>query len=346
MRGFISFLFVAFLGCIPVGKESSGTNLKAQDDRLYVRYEGPADVVQFQMFQGVTQVLEEIQPGLFEAEIELPDAEKAVFSYDLIAHRQDSTGKMVAVGEVTKTGMPSYEFIGPARTQNFRKAEELRGELIDTVLASIHLEEDRMLMFYFPPAISAETPIFYFTDGSNVGEYAPWVDALIQEGSIQSVILIGVYASEEHRYEEYVNNGIPNEYFPRHEAFFLEEVMPQVEDRIPDWGGKRYLYGVSNGAAFCMYMGLNYPDLFAEVVAFSTADYITELIQPIVFKYDAYPSFYLGAGRYEDSFFQDNKRFAEKLYRRGIDLEWKEFVSGHDFFTWRYEFLEYLVRGF
>ena len=50
---------------------------------------------------------------------------------------------------------------------------------------------------------------------------------------------------------------------------------------LEDWKGKRYMYGVSNGGAFCMYAGINYPDLFEEVIAFSTADYISEMIQPI-----------------------------------------------------------------
>jgi enterochelin esterase-like enzyme len=115
---------------------------------------------------------------------------------------------------------------------------------------------------------------------------------------------------------------------------------------LPNWKGKRYIYGFSNGGAFCMHAGINHPDLFEEIIAFSTADYITEFLRPIEFHFEKYPKFYMGAGRYEESIFKENTKFVPKLKSKNIQVEFKEFISGHDYNVWKFEFLTYLKKRF
>lgn len=121
-----------------------------------------------------------------------------------------------------------------------------------------------------------------------------------------------------------------------------------------------------------MHEGMNNPNKFEEIIAFSTADYIKnpksllseedlkrievldqeareELLQylkPIEFKFEQYPSFYMGAGRYEESIFKDNIEFLEVMKDNDLKVDFKEFVSGHDYNVWRIEFLEYLENRF
>jgi enterochelin esterase-like enzyme len=99
----------------------------------------------------------------------------------------------------------------------------------------------------------------------------------------------------------------------------------------------------------CMHAGLNHPNIFEEIIAFSTADYISPMAQwinPVKFKFDEYPKFYMGAGKYETSIFNNNVEFFDKLKENEIQVKFKEFVSGHDSNVWRIEFLEYLENRF
>ena len=98
-----------------------------------------------------------------------------------------------------------------------------------------------------------------------------------------------------------------------------------------------------------MHEGINNPGAFSEIIAFSTADYISELarwLNPIKFTFDAYPKFYMGAGRYEESIFKSSAEFVDVLKANEVDVDFKEFISGHDSNVWRIEFLEYVENQF
>lgn len=233
-----------------------------------------------------------------------------------------------------------FYWMGKNRKIDYNKSASLEGKVVEDSVESIYLWESRGVTIYYPLAISDNTPIIYFTDGSVVADYAPYVDELIKKKEIAPVILIGVHSSTENRYQEYVNHGIDNELFIKHESFFYEEVLPKYEQE--NWKGKRYLYGFSNGAAFGMYNGINHPAKFEKIIAYSTADYVSEMISPIEFKFDEYPVFIMGAGRYEESIFNDNTAFVEKMKANNIDVELKELISGHDSFVWKMEFLKFL----
>lgn len=320
--------------------------LKSNGDQLQIIYEGVGDVVQFKMLEGLALILTETEPEHFEGTLDIPQADDAIFSYSILVHEQDSTGKMIALPYHPQDSTPYFRWIGKNRDLPFNKATDLEGYLRDTLVESTFLDTTRILTLYAPPQKTAETPIVYLLDGSEVHAYAPFVDQLITEGLIKPVILVGVHASADNRYAEYVDNGIHKAAFKKHRDFFFHEVTPGIESRLGGWKGPRYIYGFSNGAAFAMSAGINHPRFFEEVIAFSTVDYITELFWEIDFKYDTYPAFYMKAGRYEDDVFAANERFAEKLMAKGIDVDFGEFISGHDHYTWQIGFLEYLVKRF
>ena len=332
------------INCQVKTQDQNGHTVENNGDVLTIKYKGDAEVVQFKMFEGLHVILKKENPSIFHNQLNIPDLDDAIFSYDIIVHKKDSTGKMTRVPYQSSDGERRFSWIGQNRNVPFTKAEEIKGVLKDTTFDSKFLMDKRQLTIYYPPTVSNETPIFYLTDGSVVKSYAEYVDQLINEKKIYPVILAGVHSSRENRYSEYVETG--DEHFQKHKDFFFKEVMPGIENGIEKWNGKRYMYGFSNGAAFCMNAGINQPDHFEEIIAFSTADYISEFRGAIEFKFEGYPRFYMGAGRYEESIFRNNKTFIQKLENNNIDFQFKEFIAGHDSYVWRIEFLEFLAKKF
>lgn len=343
--------------CKPKPEES---NQAVSHQKLTIKYTGDADVVQFKMFEGVHQILtKDTISKVFMGTIEIPNLNDAIFSYELIVHKKDTTGRMLEVGaiydliklneQVAIEKGNRFIWIGKNRKGDYFKSQELMGSITTLTIKSDFLEEGRALTVYTPKEIDANTPHIYFTDGSVVEVYAPYVDNLISIGAIMPVKLIGIHSSRTNRYEEYVQGSNDNELFKKHEKFVYNEVLTTIEKDIESWKGKRFLYGFSNGAAFCVHAGLNHPKVFEEIIAYSTADYISAMAQfrnPTEFKHDRYPEFQMGAGMYETSIFKDNEAFVKKMEENKLRVEFKAFISGHDYNVWRIEFLEYLETRF
>lgn len=348
MKNIITILFLALLvGCTNQEEPFKGHRLHLKSGKMHIQYAGEGDVVQFKMFEGLAMILKKNKTGIFEGEFNIPNGEDALFSYDILVHQKDSLGNMIDLDYRTRSGDGKmFIWAGKNRTTSYPKAEDVGSNISHKAYKSNYLKTDRDLTIYTPDEVDENTPIIYMTDGSVVKSYAPYVDQMIREGMITPIILVGVHSSHTDRYEEYVDIGLKNETFEAHENFFYQEVMSEIEDSIKNWNGKRYIFGFSNGGAFCMHAGINHPELFEEVIAFSTADYISEFVRPIEFKFQQYPKFYMGAGRYEESIFKDNKKFVPKLKAQEISVEFKEFVSGHDYNVWKFEFLEYIEKRF
>jgi len=354
------FKAIVLICLISSCQNSEKIDQRAVSQTLIVSYSGDADVVQFKMFEGLHQILtKDTVTGRFEGTLEIPNLNEAIFSYDIVVHKKDSLGQMIELepkNHLVKLNQNDaikesdrFIWIGKYRNDNYLKNEELAGSLITKSMTSEFLEEKREITVYTPEEVSSTVPYVYFTDGSVVSEYAPYIDRLISTNRIKPIKLVGIHSSSSNRYEEYVKGGDDNELFKNHEKFVYNEVLNTMEKEVENWEGKRYLFGFSNGAAFCTHAGLNHPNVFEEIIAFSTADYISSIarvMNPIKFEFDEYPKFYMGAGRYESSIFKSNVEFLEIMKDNDIPVNFKEFVSGHDFNVWRIEFLEYLESRF
>lgn len=382
MKNLLIILLFVILG-VSCQSNTDRREESAVNEDLTVIYTGDADVVQFKMFEGLSQVLKQDSVTRdFKGVLDIPNLNEAIFTYEIVVYKKDSLGHMVEFDpnktliKLNKnTAVENGErflWIGNNRNDSYLENEELAGLLITKSITSKFLEDEREITVYTPKEVSSKIPLIYFTDGSVVNRYAPYIDRLISTNKIKPVKLIGIHSSSSNRYKEYVKGSSSNELFRRHQRFFYEEVVNTVENEIENWDGERYLYGVSNGAAFCMHEGINNPDRFEEIIAFSTADYIKnplsllseedlkkieeldpeakeeilQYLKPIEFKFEDYPRFYLGAGRYEESIFKDNLEFLEVMKNNDIQVDFKEFVSGHDYNVWRIEFLEYLETRF
>lgn len=376
----IILLIILNLSC---QSNSAKTEQDTVDEKLTINYSGDADVVQFKMFEGLNQILKkDSTTGIFEGIFKIPNLNQAIFTYDIIVHKKDSLGKMIEVepnSAFVKLNQNDaikkddrFLWVGKNRSVTYLKNKDLTGSLTTKIMDSHFLSEKREVTIYTPAKINSKTPHIYFTDGAVVKSYAPFIDFLISTNKIIPVKLIGIHSSSTNRYEEYVKDVNNDDLFRKHQQFFYKEVMNTIEAKIENWEGERYLYGFSNGAAFCMHEGINNPGKFSEIIAFSTVGYIKnalsllseedlkkmeildpevreelhQYLKPIEFKFEQYPYFYLGAGRYEESIFNDNVEFLKILKENDIKVSFKEFISGHDYNVWRIEFLEYLETRF
>lgn len=355
---FIVIIFISFT--VSCQSNSVRTEQKVASEILIINYSGDADFAQFKMFEGLHLILtKDSITGTFGGELEIPNLNEAIFTYDVVIHKKDSLGQMIELkpeSHLVKLNQNEaivegerFIWLGENRNGSYSENEDLTGSLITKVVTSKFLDEGRQITVYTPKEVDSRIPHFYFTDGSVVKSYAPYIDRLISTNKIKPIKLIGIHSSSSNRYEEYVKGSNDNELFEKHQKFFYKEVIDTIEKEIENWEGERYLFGFSNGAAFCMHGGINNPSKFEEIIAFSTADYISAMAQrinPIKFKFDEYPKFYMGAGRYEESIFKDNIEFLEVMKENEVEVEFKELVCGHDYNVWRIEFLEYLENRF
>jgi enterochelin esterase-like enzyme len=347
MKKITGIMLLAIVIACNISREKFiGHKLKAEDGTLQILYSGEGDIVQFKMFEGLSQILKQNSEGVFEGELEIPNIDDGIFSYEIIVQREDSLGKMTTIEYNPESVDQHFLWIGKNRNISFSKATDLNGKVINKEINSSFLGENRRLTIYNPEEFKEDTPIIYLTDGSIVAHYAAYIDKMITEQMIIPIKLVGVHSSRTNRYMEYVNNGIEVDLFKKHDDFFYKEVLQEIESETPNWQGKRFIHGFSNGAAFCMYAGINHPKMFEEVIVFSTADYISEFLRPIEFRFKEYPKFYMGAGRYEERIYKDNIKFTSRLEAKNIDVDFKTFISGHDYNVWKFEFLEYLKKRF
>lgn len=153
------------------------------------------------------------------------------------------------------------------------------------------LAKDRDIIVYLPPCYDAgepkRYPVLYLQDGQNlfdgatafifgqhwhVGETA---DALITEGSVEPLIIVGVYNAGEKRVDEYTPTkdrrrriGGQADLYGR---FIVEELKPFIDARYRTLRDARNtgLGGSSLGGLVTLHLGIKYPHVFGKLAVLS-----------------------------------------------------------------------------
>jgi enterochelin esterase-like enzyme len=165
-----------------------------------------------------------------------------------------------------------------------------------------------------------------------------WLRRGFLDGTLKPVILIGAHAARElpgisdPRAAEYLP-GFNEEGFARHEEFFHAELIAWAEMTYGASRNRadRAIFGLSNGAAFASYMGIHHPDTFGAVIAFSQG-WEVEYIPP---ENALTVRFYLQVGTLEPIFHTTTIQWRDILRQAGVEIEYRERVSGHDPVQWR-----------
>ena len=211
-------------------------------------------------------------------------------------------------------------------------------------LESTALGHPRDLTIYLPPNHdpNAKTPVVYLADGQSVSRMATLIEPLIVDGTVPPVMLVGVHSAhssppEDLRGQEYLI-GFNEQRFAAHESFFVNEVRAWAEQNLgaATQREQRAVFGLSNGAAFAIAMGIRHPDLYGNVLAFSFA--WEKSAKSPMWEHSMAPRHYLLAGRLEEGFHRVTKAWAATLERLGVEHVFHDRVAGHDHTMWEEEF--------
>ena len=154
---------------------------------------------------------------------------------------------------------------------------------------SEHLEHDRTVLVYLPPGYAASStkryPVLYLHDGQNVFDRATSVgeewrvdetaQALIENGAIEPLIIVGIYNTGEHRIDEYTPTADAEKKMggkaDQYGRMLVEEIKPFIDREYrtrPD-PANTGLGGSSLGGLLTLHLGIRRPDVFGKLAALS-----------------------------------------------------------------------------
>jgi enterochelin esterase-like enzyme len=206
------------------------------------------------------------------------------------------------------------------------------------------LRNQRDLIVYVPPGYDEQPqrrfPVLYLHDGQNLFDRGTafggqdWnvhgaADSLIQAGSLEPIIIVGVYNTGKSRIYEYTPTKVPKlggGRADRYAKFLLQEVMPFVNQQyraLPE-PSQTGIGGSSLGGLVSLYIGLKYPQTFGKIVALSPSVWWN---QRIILRLAAAanpqprPSIWLDIGTREGpKIVPDVEQFRDLLLKKG----WRE----------------------
>jgi predicted alpha/beta superfamily hydrolase len=166
-------------------------------------------------------------------------------------------------------------------TTDLRKHKRFRSQF---------LTEERDIIVYVPNGYDTDLerryPVLYLHDGQNLFDpqtaYIPGQDwkadetaeALIEEGVIEPMIIVGIYNTGEHRTEEYTPTPDPTHGGGNADLYgrmLVEEIKPFIDGKyrtLTD-ASNTGLGGSSLGGLVSLYLGLVYPEVFGKLAVIS-----------------------------------------------------------------------------
>jgi len=164
-------------------------------------------------------------------------------------------------------------------TGDFRTHERFRSRF---------LRHERTILVYLPPGYKARAarryPVLYLQDGQNVFDKATSIgeewrvddtaQALIENGEIEPIIIVGVYNTGEHRIDEYAPTKVPDKGGGGADLYgrmLVEELKPLIDRKyktLPS-AASTGIGGSSLGGLLTMHLGLKYPTAFNRLAVLS-----------------------------------------------------------------------------
>jgi enterochelin esterase-like enzyme len=181
--------------------------------------------------------------------------------------------------------IPEQDFV-PADSNRVLLASQAR-LLVVTDFHATKLLNDRSIHIYLPPGYYKDTdkryPVLYVHDGKSVFEQSDWskeslnmhtqADALISQGKIRELIIVGIDNIGDNRIAEYalwdgVEQGAPVHGLGQyHEDFILNDVKPFIDRNFRTLSDRENtaLMGESIGGFSAFNTGFRHPEVFSKL---------------------------------------------------------------------------------
>jgi predicted alpha/beta superfamily hydrolase len=152
------------------------------------------------------------------------------------------------------------------------------------------VDDHHDLIVYLPPMYEADGdrrfPLLYMQDGQNLfdpetsfikGNYwrlGETADALIKDGAIEPLIIVGIYNSGVKRIDEYTpveDKRLGGGQADAYGRMLVEELKPFIEGQYRTQPGAENcgMGGSSLGGLVTLYLGLQYPEVFSKLAVMS-----------------------------------------------------------------------------
>jgi enterochelin esterase family protein len=220
-------------------------------------------------------------------------------------------------------------------------------------------------LVYTPPAYDPESAVSYpvlcllhgWSDSevawTQIGQAHFILDALIASGKAKPMIVVmplgyGQMSFVETGIQVWDNPAAITASVMRFQRALLSEVLPQVESiyKVRRDRESRAIAGLSMGGLQSLVIGLNHPDKFAWIGAFSSAlsflnDWRAQQLFPNVTSSPLKPSLLWISCGMEDPLLASNRSFITWLKERGVFLTVVETSGGHTWLEWRDRFIDF-----
>ena len=230
------------------------------------------------------------------------------------------------------------------RMNEVSESDNLNGQLRTLSVVGSNSKEERRVTVYTPNSFNKSNIYIYMTDGAFAEGIMRSVNRLINNNEIIPINIIGVHSDPENRFREYVLNDNYQDVFNNHLNLFLEEVPKKVETEIIDTTVERYLFGYSNGADFCNFIGIHYPTWAKTILAMSGVAYFPKQINDLTLE-EQLPEFVLSSGIEEELNFK-NEYLAKQLKKLGAKVIYTEHTGGHEYKIWEERFIDFVLEKF
>lgn len=215
---------------------------------------------------------------------------------------------------------------------NWKEAASRQGQ-ITTALENIwvinefhipQLNRNRRIWIYLPPdyeLTDLRYPVLYMHDGQNLFDVSTsysgeWeidktLDRLFGEQKLSGLIVVGIDNGADKRMEEY----IPSQEGERYASFIVDTLKPFIDQNLRTLPQREFtgVAGSSLGGLISLFLGLNWPDVFSKVGAFSPAMHFADNVLAGVEK-RASMKLYLDVGTKEYLSYTGAQQYADHVW--------------------------------
>ena len=232
-----------------------------------------------------------------------------------------------------------------------------RGELHHHFYHSAAAGDDRDYIVYTPPGYQPSAwkkyPVLYLLHGysddtsawATAGRANVILDNLIARGQARPMIVVmplgyGTMEIVKAGWGRVRDPNLWQRNVDKFSAALLGEVLPQVEKayRVSRDRQSRAIAGLSMGGTESLVVGLNHPDQFAWIGAFSSGglntNYVTQFPKLNARANDRLRLLWISCGR-DDQLVKGNQQLSDWLTARDIRHTWVETDGSHSFRVWR-----------